>query len=223
MTQETQLQALIKNSELLQKNMAELTKAFNNNMAVITKLITGLSPTQAAAAANGDPLTALEQALTIAVATLAAQGVHVIPRQWLAVVARTRPSSSTYRAALASLLKRRILVALTSRRGQGSVRATDTLAAAADAPIDWSELMHRFANVVKRQEADIVYQLLIAANDGVPSLDRKTLAEKLGLSAESSTFQTRLAKLQGDGFIEYGPDSTVRANIRWFSGVGETK
>jgi hypothetical protein len=35
---------------------------------------------------------------------------------------------------------------------------------------------------------------------------------------ESSSFRQRLTKLEADGFIEYGPESTVRANIQWFGG-----
>lgn len=210
----TELQALVKNSQLIQKKMVELTEIFEKNVAMITALTNGFSPAQAAAVANGQPFTAAERSIGIAVATLAAQGVHIIPRQWLAIVARISPKSSLYRTALASLLKRRMLVKAT----QGSVRPSDTLTAPADSPIDWTELMHRFANLVSRREAEIMHQLLISANDGAAAMDRKTLAERTGQSAESSSFRQHLTLLQANGFIEYGPESTVRANIRWFSG-----
>lgn len=213
MTPQTELQALIKNSQLIQKKMAELTAIFETNVTMITALTNGLSPAQVAAAANALALTATEHAITIAVATLAAQGIHIVPRPWLAVVARISPKSSLYRTALASLLKRRMLL----KAAQGSVRATDTLVAAADSPVDWTELMHRFADLSSSRDAKIMHQLLLSAHDGGAALDRKTLAERLEQSAESSTFRQCLTRLEADGFIEYGPESTVRANIRWFS------
>jgi hypothetical protein len=209
---QTELQALIKNSQLIQKRMGELIEIFEKNLAMIAALTNGFSPAQAAAAANAQPLTAAEQSISVAVATLAAQGVHIIPRQWLAVVARISPKSSLYRTALASLLKRRMLM----KAAQGSVRASDTLTAAADSPVDWSELMHRYTDLVNPKEAKTMYQLLVSSYDGSDAMDRETLAEKTGQSAKSSTFHKHLSRLEADGFIEYGPDSTVRANIRWF-------
>ena len=218
--QQTELQALIKNMQLIDVKMCELTEIFEKNEEMITTLINGFS-LEIAAEANGTSLTPTEQAITNAVATLNAQDVHIIPRQWLAIVARISPKSSLYRTALASLLKRRMLV----RAGDGLVKAAswpppaDWVTAANAGPLNWGELLHRFAGFVSPKEAEIMHELLLFAYNGSELLwlDRKTLAEKLGQSAESSSFRQRLTQLEKDGFIVYGPfNSTVRANIGWF-------
>lgn len=210
-------QQLVENQQLILAQMAELTKAFERNEALFTTLIKGFTPAQASAAATATELTNREKAIAIAVATLAAQGIHILPRQWLALVARFSPKSGAFRTAMAGLIKRKWIL----KTPEGPVRATDALQAAPEpTPVGWSELMKRFAKYFPPAETDIMHQLMIQAHDFPENeyLDRKTLAERVKVATpDSSSFRARLTALEKAGFIEYGPgDSTVRANLHWF-------
>jgi len=212
------IEQLIKNQQIIQKQMAAMLAIFERSNVSINTLIKGFTAEQASAAATLIPLTPGAKAVAIALRTLSAQEIHIVPRQWLAIVARFSPKSSAYRSSLALLIKRKMLLKVP---GGAGVRATETLEAPSgpEPPLDWSELMKRFAKHYSRPEVDILYHLMIQAYDFPENqlLDRKTLAERVGVAtSESSSFRNRLTGLESAGFVEYGPESTVRANIHWF-------
>lgn len=212
-TQSEEIRELIKNGVLIQEKMAALTSLFEKNVALLRTLTNGHTPAP-------DDFSDPEKSLMTALASLAAVKVSTIPRPWLAVIARMSPKSSTYRAALASLQKRGLL----EKDNRGSVKARQKLSASPDlTPLDWTEIMKRFAALSKPQESALLYQLMIHAYDNPEKawMDRKTLAERAEQNPDSSSFRERLTQLKGYGFIDYGPESTVRASIRWFTPAGK--
>lgn len=214
-TQTTDIKKVIKNTLLLRRKMDALSTLFEKNLTLLTALTNGHTPAQATAA-SGDPLSEQEKAIVSAMATLAVINRHIVPRQWLAIVARISPKSGMYRTALASLLKRGMLV----KAGTGSVRAGETLVAFSEPGplLSVEEILRRFASMSKPPEADILHYLAVEADaTKIEWVDRKTLAERTGQSFDSSSFRERLTQFRENGLIEYGRDSTVRATLQWFT------
>jgi hypothetical protein len=85
-------------------------------------------------------------------------------------------------------------------------------------PLDLDEILRRTAEVFRRQEADILLYLCIHLSATKDEwMDRKQLAERAKQSPDSSAFRERLAQLREQGFIEFGPNQTVRSTLQWFT------
>lgn len=157
--------------------------------------------------------TEMTTAIMAAMTACQAVNIHVVPRHWLAVLARVSSKGSPYLLALASLLKSGRIV----KAGLGAVSLADLSAAAPDtAGLTKVELLYRIVAVFSRQDAEILTNLITHWDERWCA--RQALAEVMKVSAESSSFRDRLTQLRKNKFVEFGANATVRTTLQWYWG-----
>lgn len=210
----TDIQKIIRNCQAIQKKMDECVKLFAVNADILTALATGDTP-----GTNGytPPTSRVELSILTALASCAAIGVHNVPRPWLAVLASTSPKGSPFKIAVAKLAREHSI----RRPGAGILSLAEKLRGVVEPDptvLDIQELITRVAKAFRRQEADLLWHLAIHAYETPDKwMTRQQLAKQADQNIESSAFRERLTQLRENGFVEFGPNSTVRATLQWFT------
>lgn len=210
--------------KILAEQTKQLEKMMRINAGILAALSDGSASLQSAsmpALQNGiqapRPINAeLAIAIFTSMTACDAVNIHVVPRHWLAVLARVSSKGSPYLLALSSLLKSGRIV----KAGLGAVSLADPSAAAPDtAGLTQIDLLHRIVAVFSRQDAEILTNLI--THWGERWAARQALAEVMQVSVESSSFRDRLTQLRKNKFVEFGANATVRTTLQWFWGKGK--
>jgi hypothetical protein len=209
----TDLEKVLQKYATIEKLLKDCQQLLLQNGQTLAQMPSGALPGAAAADNTLDDRDAL---VIQAMNACAAARVYIVPREWLAVLSRISPKSSPFRTSLAKLLK----VGRLRKAGVGSVTLSDTWTIdSAVMPMRTEEIARCITEVFSRQDADILSHLANNPQAGDSSqgwIHRKTLAEAIGQSAESSAFRDRLTQLRKQGFIEFGGNQAVRITLQWF-------
>lgn len=140
-------------------------------------------------------------------------------RVQVALVAKQSPNSGNYQNYLGKLRSRGMIdypnpgqLALTSR-GQANLDPSITVPATSDD-------IHAYVRGLVRESRWKIMKALIDAYPG--SLDRATLAERSGMSANSGNYQNYLGKLRSIGLVDYPSNGKVVAAPMLFVAAAPT-
>jgi hypothetical protein len=205
----TDLQHVLKNCVKIERLIAQCNELQQDNAKLLRAISNGLTP------AHQDEMDMHPQESAILTALLNARtmGIPSVPRKWVAVIARLSPKSGQFRTALANLQKaghvRKASIGSVTLADKTRIRITPETE-----QLTTQEILKRVETVFARQEASILCALADPSfvNDW---LDRKTLAERSEQNHDSSSFRDRLTQLRKQGFIEFGPNQTVRVLLDW--------
>lgn len=159
---------------------------------------------------DGDEPTRYEQSILTALARFESLGVREPDRRQVAALAGASPRSSLFDGSLSKLRQ-----AGRIEYGNGTLRITDkgreTSAIAIDAtPLTAAELIAAFKqHVLSDYQASLLDRLVELGGEHI---EREQLAERAGVSARSSLFDSSLSELRKLGLIEYVAGKQVRAS-----------
>jgi hypothetical protein len=208
----TDLEKVLQKYATIEKLLKDCQQLLLQNGQTLAQTTTGALPGLAPA---DNTLDDRDASLMSAMQSCAAVGVYIVPRQWLAVISRVSPKSSPFRTSLAKLLKMGRL----SKAGVGSVTLRGPWSVDANATaMTTVEILRRVTEVFSQQDAKILSYLAYRPADAAAAdwIHRKTLADAIGQSAESSAFRDRLTQLRKQGLVEFGGNQVVRITLQWF-------
>lgn len=206
-------------SEFIEKMMENLRLLLDSNRSLEERLRSGnvpLHPVNISSGHTAIDLLALPSEVRYfnilnALASCEPVGIYAVPRFWLGVIAEFQSRSGYYATSLSKLQKDGWI----SRPSKGTIGLTQQTRSRLTAGYGLSteELIRKIYSVFVRQDAEILEALITVKGDW---LERHKLAAATSQSAESSAFRERLTQLRKLGFVEFGPNQTVRITLAWW-------